>query len=95
MASIGHIAIGMAAGRLYAPGEPAQRALAFRMLALSAVSLLPDADVISFGLGIPDEAPFGHRGASHSLVIALALGVLRASSAPGKPRKGITRGIVG
>ena len=76
MASIGHIAIGMAAGRLYAPRERDTKALAFRMIALSAASLLPDADVISFHLGIAYEAPFGHRGASHSLVAALMLGLL-------------------
>src|SRR5690349_338639 len=76
MASLGHVAIGMAAARLYARREPSSRVLAFRMVALSAVSLLPDADVISFHLGIPYEAPFGHRGASHSIVAALVLAVL-------------------
>jgi inner membrane protein len=76
MASLGHVAIGMAAGRLYRVREPDSKTLAFRMFALSAASLLPDADVISFGLGIPYKAPFGHRGASHSIVAALALGVL-------------------
>jgi inner membrane protein len=45
------------------------------MFTLSAISLLPDADVISFALGIPYGAPFGHRGASHSLVAALLLGL--------------------
>lgn len=39
--------------------------------ALCAVA--PDLDVVSFALGIPYEAPFGHRGASHSLVAAAAL----------------------
>lgn len=75
MASIGHVAIGMAAGRLYAPRADA-KSLAFRMFTFAAVSLLPDADVISFALGIPYAAPFGHRGASHSIAAALTLGVL-------------------
>lgn len=75
MASIGHVAIGMAAGRLYAPHADT-KSLAFRMITFAAVSLLPDADVISFALGIPYEAPFGHRGASHSIAAALVLGVL-------------------
>lgn len=48
----------------------------FRFFAFSAASLLPDADVIAFGLGIPYAAPFGHRGASHSVVFALACGIL-------------------
>lgn len=46
------------------------------MFILSALALLPDADVISFKLGIPYRAPFGHRGASHSLLAALAGGLL-------------------
>jgi inner membrane protein len=48
------------------------------MALFSALSLLPDADVIAFRLGIPYHAPFGHRGASHSLVFALAAGMLGA-----------------
>lgn len=43
---------------------------------MSALSMLPDADVVAFALGIPYEAPFGHRGASHSLAAALGLGIL-------------------
>lgn len=39
-------------------------------------SILPDADVISFSLGIPYEAFWGHRGFSHSIVFAFLLGLL-------------------
>ena len=39
-------------------------------------SLVPDADVLGFALGIPYEAPFGHRGASHSIVFAALLATL-------------------
>jgi len=48
------------------------------MAIFSALALLPDADVIAFKLGIPYSAPWGHRGASHSLVFAalVALGIL-------------------
>jgi inner membrane protein len=48
------------------------------MAFFSALALLPDADVIAFTLDIPYEAPWGHRGASHSLVFAalVALGIL-------------------
>ena len=57
------------------------------MIVWSAISLLPDADVIAFRLGIPYGAPFGHRGASHSLAFAAAMGlvaflVARASGLP-------------
>jgi inner membrane protein len=39
-------------------------------------ALLPDADGITFRLGIPYSSPFGHRGFSHSLVVASALAAL-------------------
>jgi inner membrane protein len=39
----------------------------------SALSLLPDADVIGFPLGVRYGDPWGHRGATHSLVFAIAL----------------------
>lgn len=41
-----------------------------------ACSVLPDADVIMFRLGVPYEHVMGHRGFSHSLVFALLLGIL-------------------
>jgi inner membrane protein len=40
------------------------------------VSLLPDVDVIGFRYGVHYGDPLGHRGATHSLVFALAAGVL-------------------
>jgi inner membrane protein len=59
--------------------------------ALAAVSVLPDLDVIAFGLQIPYEHALGHRGFSHSLLFAVLLAPLGAAifrrSAPlvGKP----------
>jgi inner membrane protein len=38
--------------------------------------------VIAFGLGIPYGAPFGHRGASHSLAAALLVAVIVAWFTP-------------
>jgi inner membrane protein len=49
--------------------------------ALCAAALLPDADVVAFTLGIPYRAPLGHRGASHSLAVAAAFGLLCAIAA--------------
>ena len=40
------------------------------MLAFSALSLAPDLDVIAFRFGIPYSAPFGHRGAAQSILVA-------------------------
>lgn len=73
MPSIGHIAVGSAAGRLHADRD--RRAVVSRaMLLYTAASLLPDADGIAFLMGIPYGAPWGHRGAAHSLSFALVIG---------------------
>ena len=48
------------------------------MLGLSALSVLPDADVVAFAVGIPYPHPFGHRGMTHSLLFAVFVGLLVA-----------------
>jgi inner membrane protein len=75
MASIGHVAIGMAAARLHAREASRTGALAASMLLWSGLSLLPDVDVIGFSFGIRYGDPWGHRGATHSFVFSLTLGV--------------------
>ncbi|HEY1955989.1 MAG TPA: metal-dependent hydrolase [Polyangiaceae bacterium] len=73
MASIGHIAVGMAFGRAYSRDPVvAKRA----MVAFSVLSIWPDADAIGFVFHVPYASTFGHRGATHSLLVALALGLL-------------------
>ena len=67
----------MAAGRLWNPRGPARA-----MLAFSALSLAPDLDVIAFRFGIPYSAPFGHRGAAHSVLVALVLASVAAFATP-------------
>ena len=37
--------------------------------------MLPDADVIGFGFGVEYGDPWGHRGATHSLSFAIAVGL--------------------
>jgi inner membrane protein len=95
MASLGHVAIGLAAGRLYVSGARGNavdnRRIARAMVAFSVVSLCPDADVLAFPLGIPYDAPFGHRGASHSLVAAVVLGVVTAFAWHRDRRPGVLR----
>jgi inner membrane protein len=78
MASIGHVLIGMAAARL---SRERQRTIWSPVTAgviWSGLSLLPDADVFGFRLGVRYEDTWGHRGATHS--IAFALGVAIAVS---------------
>lgn len=45
------------------------------MLAFSLVSLWPDADAVGFLFGISYGDQLGHRGATHSIVLALAVGL--------------------
>jgi len=74
MASIGHVIVGLAGARLLATPESSLREHLWLAAGLSALSLLPDADVIAFALRIPYAAEWGHRGASHSLLMALLVG---------------------
>ncbi len=81
MASLGHVAVGAAAACLYAGPRAPRRTLARAILALATLSLLPDADVLGFAFGVRYADPWGHRGASHSLAFALALGAVAALAA--------------
>jgi inner membrane protein len=74
MPSVGHIAVGLAASRMGGPPVGLHRVAWAALLVI--LSCLPDADVIAFRLGIPYHAPFGHRGAFHSVTVAAACGVL-------------------
>lgn len=98
MASIGHIAVGMAAGRLLKTRlEPTVNARRW-MVALSVLSMLPDADVIGFWMGVEYEDAWGHRGATHSIAFAVFFGVIAALLARKfdlRPlRLGLTVGLV-
>lgn len=48
------------------------------LLAGVVVSLLPDMDVLAFRLGIAYGNEFGHRGFSHSLLVAVLLALMGA-----------------
>ncbi len=67
MASLGHLAMSMAAGRRAGGGWAV-------IAGLTALSFLPDADVVAFAMNIPYGDAWGHRGATHSLVIAAGIG---------------------
>ena len=86
MASIGHVAVGMALGRWSVGRAPVRQQL-LAMGTLAALAMMPDADVVAFALRIPYAAPWGHRGATHSLVFAalLSLGVAAGAWALKRP----------
>lgn len=88
MASIGHIAVGMATARWEATQpEPLLQSSFASMMLYSGLALLPDLDVLGFRFGVAYESEWGHRGASHSLAFALAcaVGVAGVAKACGKP----------
>jgi inner membrane protein len=76
---IGHLAVGLAAARVTAP--PSGLGRGRWTVLLVAVSFAPDLDVLGFPLGVPYDAPFGHRGALHSLAFAAVTGCVLALAA--------------
>lgn len=73
-----HAVIPLAAGLALGRRTLSTRLVAAGMLA----AIAPDFDSIAFKLGIAYADQFGHRGASHSIAFALALGLLAAILAP-------------
>lgn len=66
-----HAAVPLALWCAAGPGRMSPRLLFSGI----AAAMLPDADVLAFALHIPYADAFGHRGASHSLLFAAALGL--------------------
>ena len=66
---ISHAVVALTAGKVI-PSKIITRQV---LIAGMMLSMLPDADVITFGLGIPYESPLGHRGITHSILFALAI----------------------
>ena len=96
MASFGHVAVGLLTGRLHGGGtnrggggaagdgrdSERRRSTSWKTLIVFAgLALLPDADVFLVAFGACDNGACGHRGASHSLPLAIAVGLLGACAA--------------
>lgn len=65
--AISHAFVASALGKVYT-----QRPMPWRFWVLSIIcSVLPDADVIGFALGVDYDAVLGHRGLSHSVSFAV------------------------
>jgi inner membrane protein len=79
-----HAIVGAAAGALYQ--SPRDRRRVITLAAICAV--VPDLDLIGWPLGVSTFTLFGHRGLSHSIAFAVALGVGAAMALlPGAPRR--------
>jgi len=78
MACFGHVAVGLMAGRLHDQGRPVPtdtRGRAATLIGFGVLGMLPDFDVFAVALGTSESTAAGHRGASHSLLTALALAI--------------------
>ena len=65
----------MAAARVYTT-EPTRSRWLKAAVFWSLLSLLPDADVLGFAVGVRYEDEWGHRGATHSFAFSIAVGLL-------------------
>ena len=65
-----HAVVAIAASKIARPNRP------YLKLCLLAIfcAAIPDADVLSFKLGIPYASMYGHRGLTHSLPFSFLLG---------------------
>lgn len=75
MPSIGHVAVGLAAGRA---AKPDGRYSLRWLLWFVAISCAADLDFVFVALGAPYNSLWGHRGVSHSLGVAVLAGLLTA-----------------
>ncbi len=74
MASFGHVAVGLAAGRFQAGDRSRLRST----LVLTALSMFPDLDVVTWWTGAGRHSLWLHRGALHSLAASVAAALLAA-----------------
>ena len=68
--AFGHAAVALIGGKIFADKKMPAR---FWWLAVLC-AVLPDFDAAGFALGIPYESFWGHRGFTHSIVFAIAVG---------------------
>jgi inner membrane protein len=92
MPSLGHVAVGLAAGRLHAgDGRPRLAAAAL----YTALATFPDLDVLARALGAGRGSPWLHRGALHALPVAALAGVVAALAIGGLGRSRARTALLG
>lgn len=85
------MAIGLVAARAYDTDRPRRWS---SVLCWSALSLLADIDVVGFAFGVEYADPWGHRGATHSLALALIGGMAAGVTAPAFNRPAVATGLL-
>jgi inner membrane protein len=88
MASMGHLVMGLAGGRLQAGDGPRLRP----MLVFTALAMFPDLDGGARLLGAGAGSVWHHRGALHSLVLSAAAAALASLLLPGGRGRAFTFG---
>jgi inner membrane protein len=83
MPSVGHVIVGLAAGKWWARAGGSRPAATAAFVALST---FPDLDVLARRLGAVAGSPWLHRGASHALATAALAGLAAALLAGGLGR---------
>ncbi len=89
MPSVGHVIVGLAAARGYATPASSRRAVTATFVALAT---FPDVDVVARCLGATGRSEWLHRGAMHSLAMALLAGGVAALAVGGLGRSRWTMG---
>lgn len=79
MASLGHVAVAMAVSRADLGRFSWRHAVAY-----SAISMLPDADVLAFRFGFSPSSIVAHRGVTHSLLFAALCGAVALAAGASK-----------
>jgi inner membrane protein len=69
-----HAAFALALGAWLAPKQSPRAAL----VVVAALAVLPDIDAVGYWLGIPTASVIGHRGVTHSIAFAVAVGLSAA-----------------
>jgi inner membrane protein len=98
MSLLGHVAIGVATARGVTPAQAPSKELGVRMAVFAALALLPDVDFVLDDLA-PKVTDLAHRGATHSLSVAVVVGLCVAVAIKAASRRrpvvwGLIAGIV-
>jgi inner membrane protein len=75
IAGFGHIAVGLASGRLFADPRARRRRAWLTIAGAVALAMLPDSDLLPVWLGVRDHGLCGHRGILHTPLFAIAVGL--------------------
>jgi inner membrane protein len=82
MATLGHIAVGLAAARIHKTQQTGSPPKPLAMAFWGLLAVLPDVDFFGLVIGIEYGTTWGHRGATHSFAFALAVGAAIGIVAP-------------